>query len=289
MGRYGGMALSLLVAIAVVACSTAPQQTPTPVASLPAGAVPLPTYAPTVNGQTQACGGVGFEMNVVVHGSPSDPAVAWVVFPDGTRENLLWPPGYYALFAPELRAVAPDGTVVAREGERATGGCPMAPDGLRIDVPTAPRLPPPSAAASSSGGPAPTTSTAIESATIAWWPTSVTWCSTPAWYRVHERVRSVGSCAGLLVDPAQSLRLKVGDEIDVHMATAAGQPLDPLPDSSKTSILVREPTADAATATYRAVAPGRATLVTARAFCLHAGDRQTVGPCPLLAVAVSGR
>ena len=84
-----------------------------------------------------ACGGVGYSQAVTIHGSTSDPALAWIVFAlDGHRENLLWPAGYSARFAPSLEVINASGSVVAREGELATGGCPVPPGGTLIDLPT---------------------------------------------------------------------------------------------------------------------------------------------------------
>jgi hypothetical protein len=140
---------SLALASAVLALSIGGCGQSRPSSSAPAGVslapgeVAAPTYQTIVDGATVACAGVGFELDVRVHGSPSDPSVAWVVFPDGHRENLLWPPGYVARFRPSLEIVDPTGHVVARENERATGGCPMPPDGLLIDLPTVPASPVP--------------------------------------------------------------------------------------------------------------------------------------------------
>lgn len=126
-----------LIAVLVAGGCGAPASPPAsaPPNRLP-GDVPLPTFAPTVNGYTQACAGVGYPMEVRIHGSASDPALAWVVFPDGHRENLLWPPGYHAQFSPGITVLNRQDHVVAREGELVTGACPMEPHGLMIDIPT---------------------------------------------------------------------------------------------------------------------------------------------------------
>jgi len=131
-----GLAALALVAM-LAGCAAAGNPTP-PFATLAPGEVALPEYLAEVGGAPQACAGVAFVgYPVVVHGSRDDPALTWIVFGnDGHRENLLWPPGYRARFTPTLVVVDPRGHVVAREGEYATGGCPMPPDGTWISLPT---------------------------------------------------------------------------------------------------------------------------------------------------------
>jgi hypothetical protein len=63
--------------------------------------------------------------------------------PDGRRENLLWPAGYRARFAPGLEVLDPSGRVVAREGDRVTGGCSMPPGGTFVSLPTVTSSPTP--------------------------------------------------------------------------------------------------------------------------------------------------
>jgi hypothetical protein len=131
-----GFAALVLVAV-LSGCAAAESPTP-PLATLAPGEVALPEYLAEVGGAPQLCAGVAFVgYSVVVHGSPDDPALTWIVFGnDGHRENLLWPPGYRARFTPSLVVLDPTGQIVAREGEYATGGCPMLPGGTLIDLPT---------------------------------------------------------------------------------------------------------------------------------------------------------
>jgi hypothetical protein len=112
----------------LVACSvTSPATTsPSESQSLAPGPHALPTFQATADGVPAACAGVGYLGEVTIHGSTGDPTLTWIVFePDGRRENLLWPAGYRARFAPALEVLDPSGRVVAREGDRVTGGCSM--------------------------------------------------------------------------------------------------------------------------------------------------------------------
>jgi hypothetical protein len=123
----------------LVACSATPPATTSPSESrsLAPGQHALPTFQATVSGVPVACAGVGYLGEVTIHGSPGDSALTWIVFEsDGRRENLLWPAGYRARFAPGLEVLDPSGRVVAREGDRVTGGCAMPPGGTFISLPT---------------------------------------------------------------------------------------------------------------------------------------------------------
>jgi len=68
--------------------------------------------------------------DVRLHGSASDPRLAWLTGPDGTERPLSWRPGTSARFVPELEVIGPDGEVVAREGAAITGTCTITPDYL---------------------------------------------------------------------------------------------------------------------------------------------------------------
>jgi hypothetical protein len=129
----------LLLTWLLVACSATPPATTSPSESpsLGPGQHALPTFQPTVDGVPVACAGVGYLGEVTIHGSTGDPALTWIVFePEGRRENLLWPAGYQARFTPALEVLDPSGRVVAREGDRVTGGCAMPPGGTFISLPT---------------------------------------------------------------------------------------------------------------------------------------------------------
>lgn len=127
----------VLVATLLAGCAAAGSPT-LPLPTLAPGEVALPEYLAEVGGAPQLCAGVAWVgFPVVVDGSRDDPALTWIVFGnDGHRENLLWPPGYRARFTPSLVVLDPTGQAVAREGEYATGGCPMLPGGTLIDLPT---------------------------------------------------------------------------------------------------------------------------------------------------------
>lgn len=71
------------------------------------------------------CGGAGFEGEFRIHGSPDDPHLVWMTWPDGSRRELVWSPGTSARFTPSLEVVGPGGNVIAREGTMPTGGCPV--------------------------------------------------------------------------------------------------------------------------------------------------------------------
>ena len=93
--------------------------------------------APTVNlpidplGRTFCGRGVG--LDATLHGSASDPHVAWAVNArGGGRFELVWPPGYRARFTPALVILDGAGAVVGHEGDHITGGCNSVTD------PTAP-------------------------------------------------------------------------------------------------------------------------------------------------------
>jgi len=123
---FGGL---LLLALLTACVSSQPIPTLAP------GEIALPAFQTEVNGLPAACGGVGWARGyAVVHGSPHDPALTWIVFAgDGHRESLLWPEGYRARFTPSLEVLDPLGRVVMREGQSSTGGCPMPPGGIWID------------------------------------------------------------------------------------------------------------------------------------------------------------
>lgn len=85
------------------------------------------------------CFGVG--LNGLLAGSPTDPRIAWYVSRSGTEQNLVWPPGYRARFAPKLEILDPQGKVVMHEGDPIAGGCVVGPSpgGLLISPLAAPR------------------------------------------------------------------------------------------------------------------------------------------------------
>ena len=74
----------------------------------------LPTAMRPSEARVCTMGGLGG----VLHGSPTDPRLAWLVNDAGGRTDLLWPWGFTVRFAPDLEVVARDGSVVGRHLKR---------------------------------------------------------------------------------------------------------------------------------------------------------------------------
>ena len=128
-----------------------------------------------------------------------------------------------------------------------------------------------------------------------WWSSGVTFCGVPAKYRVDSGPAiAIGDCAELLLDPASTVTVHVGDELDLHVTTSASEaspsqePIYPTPTTAASTVLRLMAVTDAgATVTYRAIGPGTA-LLTTSGLCLHVADNQeTKGSCPVLLVTVS--
>jgi hypothetical protein len=68
------------------------------------------------------CGGVGF-LDAYLHGSQTDPRVAWLDFGKGGRREVVFPIGYTARFMPKLEILNEKGEIVGREGDAIDGGC----------------------------------------------------------------------------------------------------------------------------------------------------------------------
>lgn len=111
--------LAFLAALAVADCSTSPSMSP-----LASGDYRLP-----VERTDLLCAGGGLIGDFVLHGAPSDPHIAWLTLPDGSRVELVWPLGYVAQFTPSLTVVDEGGNVIAREGSKPTGACSMGTNG----------------------------------------------------------------------------------------------------------------------------------------------------------------
>ena len=90
---------------------------------------------PTVPGDPvdgiQACAGVG--LDAYLHGNAGDPRTAWLERPDGTRQDIRFPAGHTAVFAPTLQVLDPAGRVVMEEGDYVYGACGGAADALIVD------------------------------------------------------------------------------------------------------------------------------------------------------------
>lgn len=106
--------LAVVVALAC-ACSAQP---PSPATF----DLPGPTSQPT------ACGGVGAGL-VILRGGPNDERLTWETALDGSgRQEVVWPPGYRARFAPTLEVFDATGGLLARDGDRVPGGgCAVGP------------------------------------------------------------------------------------------------------------------------------------------------------------------
>jgi hypothetical protein len=98
---------------------------PSPRPSLSGGLLALPTTNWLVGAP---CAGVG--LDAVLHGSPTDPRVAWLENNIGgqSRIEVSWPAGYRARFNPNLEILDESGTVVLGEGDAVTGACGYDPD-----------------------------------------------------------------------------------------------------------------------------------------------------------------
>jgi hypothetical protein len=71
---------------------------------------------------------------VRLRGSPIDPRLVWMVWPDGHRTELGWPVSYSARFTPQLELLDGNGHVIARDGSRIEGGCSTAdPQVMSVD------------------------------------------------------------------------------------------------------------------------------------------------------------
>jgi len=91
---------------------------------------------PTVNWLAPtACAGVG--LDAVLHGSPTDPRVAWLDNELGSpgRIDVIWPAGYLARFDPSLQILDENGNVVIFEGDRVSGACDVLPSGVYLVPP----------------------------------------------------------------------------------------------------------------------------------------------------------
>jgi hypothetical protein len=80
---------------------------------------------------------VGVGRDATVHGSATDPHLAWAIDNmSGSRLELIWPAGYLARFEPQLVVVDSKGKVVAHEGDLIIGSCLSAPedrDSIEVD------------------------------------------------------------------------------------------------------------------------------------------------------------
>jgi hypothetical protein len=101
-----------------------PDRLPRPAA---APSPPLSVALPTLAFDNGACRGIGLDATLA--GDPADPRVAWLVGSGGERQELIWPPGFSARFAPDLQVLDASGAIVFRAGDRIQGGCTAGPAG----------------------------------------------------------------------------------------------------------------------------------------------------------------
>jgi hypothetical protein len=96
------------------------------VRTLPSGDLALPTINQL---SYNICAGVGAD--AVLHGSPTDPRIAWLESSTGSttprRMDVIWPAGYRARFAPSLEILDENGNVVLTDGAHITGLCSGGP------------------------------------------------------------------------------------------------------------------------------------------------------------------
>jgi hypothetical protein len=104
------------VVVTLLGCGTLPPtERPSPLL-LPLRTIPVP----------RVCLGVGGGGGATLVGDPNDSQVAWLEG-FGNRVEVVWPPGYFARFAPDLEVLDPSGKVMYREGDLIPGGCAVGP------------------------------------------------------------------------------------------------------------------------------------------------------------------
>lgn len=128
-----------------------------------------------------------------------------------------------------------------------------------------------------------------------WWlgpggyPKGVINCSPPAAVWVHGRARLLGDCAGLLLVPAPTVTIRVGQLIGVHVAQAPSRqgsvPWFAPPTSSSPSLRQVALAGGGSTATYRAETAGRAVLRASRAQCVS--PTREIRGCAVLKVVIT--
>lgn len=115
-----------------------------------------------------------------------------------------------------------------------------------------------------------------------WWSTpGPSADGAPAEYRIDGGpLRLLGSAAGIFPIPSPSVRIRVGQEIDVHA--------DPAPSSTNSKVLVQSGTTDGgATASFQARSPGVALMeTTALCAVFSPPTASEFGRCSILTVTV---
>lgn len=114
-------------------------------------------------------------------------------------------------------------------------------------------------------------------------------CGIPVKYRIDSgEIVNLGNCAAMLLKPAGSATMRVGQFLDMHMLGDTAAPMYPLPQSPDGQILqLVSETDNGATGRYQAVGPGTVVLIS-NGLCLDVNsDSQTDGACPVLKLTVT--
>jgi len=112
----------LLLAPLLFACTPAPQPITGSIIALPARG----------GGNEDGCESAGIGIAAVLRGSPSDPRVVWLenFLDGGGRQEVVWPQGFSARFAPRLEVLDSGGRIVMREGDYVDSACARLEPGL---------------------------------------------------------------------------------------------------------------------------------------------------------------
>lgn len=127
----GRLTLLALAAVVASACTST-----SPTGTRPAGD-PLPVLAPWPLPTNYACGGVGMGPELTLEGSHADGVYA--LLNGSQRIPIRWPPGYTAMYDPQLSVRDPQGVVVGQAGtdleqDTLTGGLLICVEGSQIEM-----------------------------------------------------------------------------------------------------------------------------------------------------------
>jgi hypothetical protein len=85
------------------------------------GAQPSSVPLPTLDSPLVGCADVAL-VDATLQGDPADSRVAWLTA-GANRIDVVWPPGYRAIFSPRLEVLDASAHVVLRVGDQVHGGC----------------------------------------------------------------------------------------------------------------------------------------------------------------------